>query len=174
MIAATAGLFLLLGSGAEAAACPSDTVSKDVATTSDLQGLTDAMDCTGEGHYNVTWYGNISIDLTIEVFGGKTVTITGNGVAVDEFHGISAAADAGGSARIFSVSDGSTLKLNHLVLDGGNEDEGGAVAVRDYSYLHVAGCIFVNNSAEAGGETIQKKNRLVKGPLRTKHIRANI
>lgn len=158
MIVATAGLFLHFGSGAEAAACSSDTVSMDVATTSDLQSLTDAMDCTGEGYYNVTWYGKIQIDLTIEVFGQKTVTVTGYGAAFDDIHDLGAAADAGGSARIFSVSNGSTLKLNHLALDGGDEDEGGAVAVRDHSYLHVLGCIFVNNSASAGGETMYTIN----------------
>ncbi|CAN0517252.1 unnamed protein product, partial [Laminaria digitata] len=67
-------------------------------------------------------------------------------------NGSRAVADAGKITGIFSVSDGSTLNLNHLVLDGGNEEEGAAVAVRESSSLHLFSCVFVNNAASAGGE----------------------
>lgn len=158
-MAVVAGLLLLSISGAGSAGCPSGTVSLDVAAAFDLQSLTDAMDCTGEGYYNVSWHGNIDIDQTIEVFGEKTVSVTGYGVSTDEMHDTRAVVGAGGTTGLFIVSDGSTLKLNHLVLDGGYGEEGGAVVVRDSSSLHVFSCIFVNNAASAGGETLHEATR---------------
>lgn len=156
MLAAAAGLLICFNSEAEAAACSPRTVNMDVAKTSDLQSLADAMDCTGKGYYNVTWHGKIEMDHTIEVFGEKTVTVTGSGTTTNDIHDT---LYAGGIRIIFSVSDGSTLKLNRLVLDGGSEEEGGAVAVRESSCLHVSNCIFVNNAALAGGENIPAATR---------------
>lgn len=64
-----------------------------------------------------------------------------------------AVGDAGNGTGIFSVSNGSILRLNELVLEGGNAEYGGAVGLLSSSSLFVSSCTFANNSASQGGET---------------------
>lgn len=123
----------------------------DVATTGDLQKFTDAINCTGPGVFSVTWYRSLLIEQTIEVSNQKNVTITGSGLQT--IRGASGENNDVGTG-IFSVSSGSSLRLNHLVLEGGSSDHGGAVVVHSSSYLHVVDCIFTNNKASRGGKTL--------------------
>lgn len=142
-------------SGVETASCPSLTVALNVTTAVDVQYLTDLMDCTGQGVFDITWYSSLQIAHTIEVSNQKTVTVTGSGFPVihagpkDNSDNI----DHGGTPGIFSVSNGSTLYLNYLVFEEGRSDDWGVVDVRASSSLFVFDCVFANNNASAGGET---------------------
>lgn len=154
-----AGLAISLVSEAKSAPCPATTVSVNVTSIADVQDLSDALTCTGESFVNVTWYPSLTIAQTINVSNRKEVTVTGvghpiiRGALVDgNDHEIFADAGDGNGTGIFSVSNGSTLRLNHLVLDGGNAKYGGAVDLSSSSTLFVSNCTFANNRASKGGE----------------------
>lgn len=152
-------IFFLAGEGGDAAPCLSGTVAVDVTSAADVQNLTNALECAGEGAFDITWYPNVAITQRIDVTNSKNVTVTGNdfprirGTLPDD-----TAADtivdvgAGGSGGLFSVSNGSTLRLNNLVLEGGNAENGGAVDVLSSSSLFLFGCTFADNNASNGGE----------------------
>lgn len=137
--------------GTESALCPSSTVTIDVTSAADVQNLTDVLACTGEGAFDIVWYPSVTIGQEIEVSSGKNVAITG--VGLPSIRGADADAEVGSGTGMFSVSNGSTLTLNHLVLEGGNAEHGGAVNLISSSFLFVLSCAFANNSAENGGET---------------------
>ncbi|CAM9817102.1 unnamed protein product, partial [Laminaria digitata] len=80
----------------------------------------------------------------------KNLTITGCSTLVTGRPG--AEIDAGNTTGLFSVSGGSTLRLQNLLLKGGSSEDGGGVDVRSSSSLYVVDCSFVNNSASAGGK----------------------
>ncbi|CAM9810348.1 unnamed protein product, partial [Laminaria digitata] len=87
------------------------------------------------------------------------VTVTGSGFprirgTLPDDHAADTIVDAGEGGRpgLFSVSNGSTLRLNNLVLEGGNAEDGGAVDMFHSSSLLVFGCTFVNNNASRGGK----------------------
>ena len=146
-------------SGAELVACPSETVSMDLTTTADIQSLTDAMNCSGEGFFNATLYNTVQIQQRIEVSNQKSVTITGSGfptlrAATLDTDESSAVADVGNFTGIFLVSGGSTLTMNALVLEGGRSKDGGAVVVLSSSSVHAFDCTFENNNATTGGDTL--------------------
>ncbi|CAM9295694.1 unnamed protein product, partial [Laminaria digitata] len=68
---------------------------------------------------------------------------------------VNAVIDGGNSPGLFLVSNGSTLTLNDLVLEGGDAGIGGAISVADSSSLRVSNSYFTNNRAsKAGGETM--------------------
>ena len=137
---------------AEPGVCPDGTVSMKVATTSELKTLMTTIDCTGEGVFNVTWIGRVSLVEAIEIRDKKNLTVTGSTSALTNFS--SAVIDAGGTTGIFTVYDGSTISLNSLVLEGGNEKRGAAVDARSSSSVIVDDCVFTNNIATNGGETL--------------------
>ena len=144
--------------GADSALCPPVTPAITITSKGDVQNLTDALACEGEGHFNITWYSSVTIEERIGLFDRKNVTVTGTsfpsffgGLGDDNADGV--VIDAGSGTGIFSVSNGSTLRLNNLVLEGGNAENGGAVDVRSSSSLFVFGCLFANNKASNGGET---------------------
>ena len=144
-------------SGADSAPCPSVTAAVTITSKSDVQNLTEALACEGEVEFNITWYSSVTIEERIEVFDRKNVTVTGasspsfgGGPGDDNDDGV--VIDAGTGTGIFSVSDGSTLRLINLVLAGGNAENGGAVDVRSFSSFIAFGCIFSSNNASNGGE----------------------
>ena len=145
---------------AESVVCRSSTVAINVTSAADIQNITDVLACTGGGTFHITWYTSATILQTIEVSNKKEVTVNGVGVpsirgvlANDNDEGTAIDTDVGSDAGIFSVSNGSTLRLNNLVLEGGNAEHGGAVNLFSSSSLYVVGCTFANNSATNGGET---------------------
>lgn len=137
------GLAISFMSGVNSASCSLSTVTVNVNSPADVQNLTDALACTGGGAFNISWNSSVAIAEKIEVSNSKDVTITGTGSTV-----VSPASGAG----IFSVSGGSTLRLNDLVLAGGSADQGGAVDLLSSSSLFVSDCDFTNNNASNGGE----------------------
>ena len=153
MAAKLALLFSFL-QGAEPGVCPADTVSMNVATTSELQTLMTTINCTGEGVFNVTWIGRVSLVGAIELREHKKLTITGSTSAPTDFS--SAAIDAGGATGMFTVYNGSTLSLNSLMLEGGHVTNGAAIDARSSSSVIVDDCVFANNVATNGGETLWK------------------
>lgn len=123
----------------------------DVGSTTDLQRMTNAINCTGEGAFDVTWNGTVPIDQRIELSDKKNLTITGSVTLVTGRPG--AVIYARNKTGLFSVSGGSTLKLQNLVLKGGSSEEGGGVYMRSSSSVYVVGCSFIDNNASTGGET---------------------
>lgn len=155
MVVAVAGLLLSFIAGAEAAECSSTTVVLDVASTDDLQDFIDAVNCTGEGEFNVTWYGNLQVGEVIDISDQKRLTVTGSDSSVagiDDDTDAVAVIDAGGTNGLFSLSEGSTLILNNLVLTRGDSDSGGAISASSSSAVRVVDCVFSNNTASTGGE----------------------
>ena len=138
--------------GAHPGVCPPGTISMTVATTSELQTLMTTINCTGGGVFNVTWVGRVSLVETIEIRDEKILTVTGSTSGLTDFS--RAAIDAGGMMGIFTVYNGSTLSLNSLVLEAGNVENGGAVDARSFSSVIVDDCVFTNNIATNGGETL--------------------
>ena len=138
--------------GAESGLCPAGTISMNVATRSELQTLMAAMNCTGEGVLNITWIGRVSLVEAIEIREEKTLTVTALISALTDFS--SAAINAGGTTGIFTVYNGSTLSLNGLVLEGGSFTNGAAIDARSSSSVIVDDCVFSNNIATNGGETL--------------------
>ena len=151
-----AGLALFFFAGAGSAPCPSGTIAVDVISLVDVHNLTDAMHCTGQGVFAVTWYNSLDIEQRIDVSHQKNVTVTGIGfptirTGLIEEHGTATTLDFGSTTGIFSVHNESRLVLKQLVLDGGYSENGGAVAVAGSSSLHVYDCGFANNDASFGG-----------------------
>lgn len=155
LVANVARFFLLLR-GAESGVCPPDTFSMDVATTSDLQTLIQTINCTGKGIFNVTWIDTVPLVETIEVLEGKQLTVTGTTSALADY--TTAVIDAGKTTGVFTVYDGSTLNLNTLVLEGGASKNGAAIDARSSSSVNVTDCVFANNMASNGGETMEENN----------------
>ena len=162
-------------SGEEITACLPGTISVNVTTNDDMHRLTDAMNCTGQGVFNVTLYSSVQVNRRIEVSNQKRVHITGSGFPTIRAEPrdnelLSAFPDAGTTSGIFLVSNQSTLSINALVLEGGYAEDGGGVAVLASSSLHAFACTFKNNSAAAGGES--RVGRRTKQP--TKEMNVNI
>lgn len=155
-----AGSTLAFVSGAETDPCLAGTIDINITEADDLTRLSDVLNCTGSGTFNVTWLGSLDLPQVIEVSNSKVVTVTGSGFPTirgalnDNDYAAGVETDAGSTRGMFSVSDGSTLSLYALVLDGGQSENGGAVAVLSSSFLRVSGCTFKNNNASTGGETV--------------------
>lgn len=168
------GLTISFLSGAESAACPIGTVAMNVASAADIEILTDILNCTVRGDFDVTWHSNQTLAQRIEVSNMKNVTVTGSGNHTihgglgDDNDG-GAVIHAGGGTGIFSVSDGSKLTLTNVVLAGGNASRGGAVELVSDSSLFVYDCSFTSNYASDGGEILcllYSKEELSYGPRR--------
>lgn len=145
MVIIAFGSSMCLPSGARAALCQSDTVRMHLASSGDVQKLIDAMDCTGNGVFDVVSRGRLHVPGRVEVSDQKKLTVTGN-------YGSSLIGNIDTNG-IFLVSDGSTLTINHMLLEGGISLDGGAVAVTSSSSLHLFDCHFSKNTAiAAGGE----------------------
>lgn len=155
-----AGWTLLFISGAETAPCPGGTVDIHVTEAGDLPRLSDVLNCTGGGVFNISWLSSLYIPQVIEVSSSKVVTVTGSGfptisgVLNDDVDAVDVEIDSGSTSGMFSVSDGSTLSINDIVMNGGQSEEGGAIAVLSSSSLWVSGCTFKNNNASTGGESL--------------------
>lgn len=143
------GLLSISAIAAETAApCPSAPGAFSVANAVDLKNLTTAMNCSGEGVFDVTWVGFVRVREPIQVSGQKEVTITGgilNGSLPATIH-------AGNTTGIFNVSNNSMLTLRYLSLEAGYSEKGGAVSVTGSSELNAFGCTFAGNVATEGGE----------------------
>lgn len=167
MFMALVGLAIAFVSGAGAAPCSSGTVSVSLTTAADLQGLRDLMNCSGQGVYDITLHSSFNIAQTIEVVNNKTVTLTGSGNptisgGLTDTNEPRAVVGEGYASSLFKVSNGSSLTLKSLILDGGDAANGGAVAVHHSSALRVFGCGFTNNTASFGGKVSQKPLALPK------------
>lgn len=170
-----AGLTISLLAGAEARPCPPGTVYVDVTSTADVQNLTEALACTGEGAFNITWYSNITITQRIEVSDRKDVTVTGidfpsirGALADDNDAGAIVEIGAGSGTGLFSVSYESTLRLKNMVLEGGDAEYGAAVDMLSFSSLLLFGCTFANNKASGGGEMTHLRRILSGGDTKFK------
>lgn len=142
-------LSLSIISPAESAPCSAGTIAMEVGSATELGIMTNAINCTGEGTFDVTWKGRLQLLQTIELSDNKNLTVTGSSSSLDVLP--SDVIDAPDASGIFSVSGGSTLSLKHLVLFGGTSEVGGAVEARSSSSVHLVGCSFISNNASIGG-----------------------
>lgn len=153
-----AGLTLIcFAPAAEPAQCPSAIIAASVTSIADVHNLADALNCTGPGDFDVTWNSDLQLDRSIDVSNMKTVTVTGSGFptirgALGKDIAPGAIGDAGLGTGIFSVSNGSTLHLNNVALEGGGAIKGGAISVIHSSSLFVSGCSFTSSNGIQGGE----------------------
>lgn len=154
-----AALTIWFVSAAESVPCLSEHVGLNVTSEADIHELTQVFNCTGQGSFDVKLYSSVSLDQRIDIPIMTNVTITGygfptisGGLGVGTRDGSSVFDRENGTTGLFSVSNGSTLRLNHLVLAGGEADNGAAVRLYSSSTLFVFGCTFANNKAWNGGE----------------------
>lgn len=136
----------------------------EVSSTADAQHLSDALTCTGGGVFDVIWYGSVSINQTIEVPDGISLTITGSGfssslpldrsASTATILGVKSTSQTG----MFHVSGASTLNLDNLVLQGGySDDNTGAGAVKAQGAsgviqtVNVTDCHFKDNYGHYAG-----------------------
>lgn len=159
MATTAVGVAIAFASRGEAAPCLSGTVTVNVSSAIDAYTLSDTLNCTGHGRFDIMLHSSIFLDETIYISYNKNVTITGFGFPTI-LGGVEQGNDAGDAFNpaigtgIFSVSEGSTLRLFDLALEGGRAEFGGAVELWSSSSLFVYGCTFFNNHASFGGETI--------------------
>lgn len=160
-IVAAAVAPIILSLRGEPTACPLATTLKNVNSTNDVDDLIDILQCTGGGALNVTWKGRVAIDRTIDVSSGIHLTVNGYG-SVKSGHADGDTSvdviDGQMTTGIFSVSNGSTLRLSNIILEAGNSPMGGAVAVLSssrtsdiVSSVTINDCTFANNNASLGG-----------------------
>ena len=139
-------------SGVESALCLSGGVAINVTSTTDVESLVSELSCTGPGDFYVAWYSNLTLGQKIEVSNMKSVSVTGYGFPTIR-GGVDEANDLQTGGGIFSVSYGSTLRISHLNLDGGEAENGGALELLNSSSLYIFDCSFTSNQASRGGET---------------------
>lgn len=147
------GLSMILTSGAQAAPCPTGTVSVNLTSSGDAQSqLTDMLNCTGQGVFNATWYGDLPVGRSVDVSGEKNLTITGvNGTALYVISRDNGVLVEGAHGGMFSVSNGSILTLNNMTLDGDFSQDRTAVTVTYSSSLYVVDCEFRNHRGSTQG-----------------------
>lgn len=169
-VAFIAALVLATG-GVESAPCAADVTEMGVTSTAGVQDVVDALNCTGGGMFNVTWYGTVAVEQTIEVTGGSQLTVeqASSDFSGDDLDGV-AVLDGGNLSGIFYVSGGSMLTLVELVITGGSSDLGGAVAAVSSSSLEMetnkvtaVDYVFMANIASIGGENICSPYSIVYG-----------
>lgn len=152
-ITGVAVLLLLLG--AESTQCVDKQMN--VTSTADAQDLSDALNCTGGGNFNVTWYGSVAITQTFEVADGISLNVTGSNrssMALDDgippatIRGNELSSDVG----MFYVSGASTLTLDNMVLQGVYSEKrrgSGAIeaqgSVNAHLTVNVIDCLFTDN-----------------------------
>lgn len=155
IVTIVAGIAISLVRGEPSPPCPSDTVTTvELTSTSGVKPLIDALNCTGPGVFSVTLDGRLQIEDIIEMSDQKYVTVAGSAENVLDSSSdasLYAEIDAGHTTGIFLVSNGSTLNMSNLVIEGGYSTDGGAVAVTSSSFLKVFDCIFTNNRASSAG-----------------------
>ena len=78
----------------------------------------------------------------------RSITIQG---AVDESGAPAVIINSNGSKRIFLADDGQDVVLRNLVMQNGDEDEGGAVKIDGNSHIDFDNCIIRNNEGKKGG-----------------------
>lgn len=112
-----------------------------VSTTSDASALAEyLMNISDTVQLAVEWHGSVPVSHTISVGNGSTLSVTGFGDAM---------IDGDGTVRLFTVTDGATLKLTDLSLRGGgalgDDESGGAVFVDSGSLVIAHHCSFSEN-----------------------------
>ncbi|CAN0218527.1 unnamed protein product, partial [Scytosiphon promiscuus] len=90
--------------------CEAGTVNMTVASTEDAIGLTNALACTGEGVFRVSWNGSVELAQTVVVGAGSSLNVTG-ALAGAEING-------GGLVQLFDVT-GATVHLEKIALSQG-------------------------------------------------------
>lgn len=136
---------LLIGIAALAkaqSACPVGVSSLLVSSPAEALELSQALNCSGPGQFEVDWSGEVLISSTIDVSDGVSLTVTGSSpLGADQ-----AIINGGGisGVQLFTLRDGAELELNSVSLVDG-VGFGAAVSASEGSRLVARDCSFVGN-----------------------------
>lgn len=143
-----------LTANASSGPCATELVSLTVASTEDADALSESLNCTGTGSFDVVWSGHVEISQTLAIGDGTTLTVTGeSGSATNTDDG--AAVDGGGVVQLFSVLNGAVLNLYDVSLVNGLGGHAAAVYAGGGSSVTIRGegSSVANNEGNHGGET---------------------
>lgn len=119
--------------------CDSNISVESQAGVDDLQATID--NCTDGGNIIVEWNGAVTLNSSIQIDSGISLTITGIGSDAE--------ANGGQQTRLFEVSSGGSLSLTQMIISGGSAENGGAILSNDGT-IKLNSCIFNGNSASNG------------------------
>ena len=124
-------------------ACPIGVSSLVVSSAAEAFSLNQALNCSGQGQFEVDWIGEVLIPSTIEVSDGISLTVTGSSFGTDA--AIINGSETTPGIQLFTLSDGAELELNSISLVGGF-GSGAAVYASAGSRLMARDCSFVGNT----------------------------
>ncbi|MEP5375896.1 MAG: hypothetical protein ABJQ14_08910, partial [Hyphomicrobiales bacterium] len=112
------GLVASLIPGAVPFRCPTGIIAFNVTSATDLLNLTDLLNCTGQGTFNVVWHSSLTLSRAIEIANMKNVSIIGSGLPTirggpNNETNSSVTVDSTSGTGIFSVAGESTLHLSY-------------------------------------------------------------
>ena len=133
------GYFGVLAALAGAQDCGVNT-SLSVGSPEDAASLAASLLLCSSANFTVQWNGEVSMEQTIIVTNGISLTVAGDGPG--------ALADGGGSTQLFLVDGGSSLHLSDLTLRNGYASSGGGAIMANQSSVSFTGNMsFISNSA---------------------------
>lgn len=134
--------------------CATELVSLTVASTEDADALSEALNCTGAGDFDVIWSGHVEISQTLEISDGTTLTVNGELGSPATIADDGAAVDGGGMVQLFSVLNGAVLNLYDVSLVNGVGGHGAAVYAGGGSHVTIRGAdsLILKNHGTHGGE----------------------
>lgn len=119
--------------------CGSNVSVENQAGAENLQAIIN--NCTGGGNVTAEWNGAVTLNSSIQIDSGISLTITGS----DD----DAEANGGQQTRLFEVSSGGSLSLTQMTISGGSAEKGGAI-LSDNGTINLNSCVFNGNSASNG------------------------
>ena len=115
-----------------------------VSSALDAYHISKALENCPGGLFRVDWNGHVTVEITINVSAGTSLTINGG----KQFDAI---VDGGGVTQLFHLEN-AALTLTNITLINGHGESGGAIHAQDGSQVHLDGMmIFANNFAASGG-----------------------
>lgn len=137
--------------------CVAELVSLTVSNATDALELSDALNCTGAGQFNVIWTGHVEISQTFALSNGTTLSITAGDSSTTSAYAdastTNAVVDGGGVMQLFSVLGGSKLNLNGVSLVNGMGLHGAAVHAEGNSQVTICGGTIAENHGTSEGKT---------------------
>lgn len=146
--------FLVLLTIAQSA-CPEEATTLLVASTDDALELTEALNCSGPGQFEVEWSGEVMLNATIDVPEGISLKVTGSSSSSSPILGLfdEAVIDGGSDLlatpsvlgiQLFTVDENAILELDSVSLVRG-WGYGAAVSLGEGSRLVARNCSFTGH-----------------------------
>lgn len=119
--------------------CGSNISVESQAGADYLQATID--NCTDGGSIIAEWNGTVTLNSSIQIDSGISLTITGVGSDAE--------ANGGQQTRLFEVSSGGSLSMTQMTISGGSAENGGAI-LSNNGTIKLNSCVFNGNSASNG------------------------